>query len=168
MAYLATFCWGWLLASLLLGFAMGWNIRGFSSNAEGCVSKKYAGGLRRWRRHTGGEIAGGARACSSPRPLQLLRTLTSADRDRTLSLGLCGRIMFARLGGFTQRAAAHDRIHGPVRASPPPSRGSWPVSLPAFSGAPAGPRCQNRASRRRVCCKTVPTTPHHQLRPNNC
>ena len=24
MAYLATFFWGWLLASLLLGFAMGW------------------------------------------------------------------------------------------------------------------------------------------------
>jgi hypothetical protein len=24
MAYLATFHWGWLLASLLLGFAMGW------------------------------------------------------------------------------------------------------------------------------------------------
>jgi hypothetical protein len=24
MAYLATFQWGWLLASLLLGFAMGW------------------------------------------------------------------------------------------------------------------------------------------------
>ena len=24
MAYLATFYWGWLLASLLLGFAMGW------------------------------------------------------------------------------------------------------------------------------------------------
>jgi hypothetical protein len=24
MAYLATFDWGWLLASLLLGFAMGW------------------------------------------------------------------------------------------------------------------------------------------------
>ena len=24
MVYLATFHWGWLLASLLLGFAMGW------------------------------------------------------------------------------------------------------------------------------------------------
>ena len=24
MAYLTTFYWGWLLASLLLGFAMGW------------------------------------------------------------------------------------------------------------------------------------------------
>ena len=39
MAYLATFYWGWLLASLLLGFAMGW-IR-VVQRGEG-VSKKMA------------------------------------------------------------------------------------------------------------------------------
>ena len=41
MAYLATFYWGWLLASLLLGFAMGWI--SVVQHGEG-VSKK----LRWW------------------------------------------------------------------------------------------------------------------------
>ena len=48
MAYLVTFHWGWLLASLLLGLAMGWIAvvhRGQGvSKADGAV----AGGI--WRR----------------------------------------------------------------------------------------------------------------------
>ena len=47
MAYLTTFYWGWLLASLLLGLAMGWI--SVVQHGEG-VSKKLRGGLRRWRR----------------------------------------------------------------------------------------------------------------------
>ena len=47
MAYLTTFYWGWLLASLLLGFAMGWI--SVVQRGEG-VSKKLRGGWRRWRR----------------------------------------------------------------------------------------------------------------------
>ena len=45
MAYLATFFWGWLLASLLLGFAMGWI--SVVHRGEG-VSKRGGGGLRCW------------------------------------------------------------------------------------------------------------------------
>ena len=47
MAYLTTFYWGWLLASVLLGFAMGWI--SVVQHGEG-VSRKLRGGLRRWRR----------------------------------------------------------------------------------------------------------------------
>jgi hypothetical protein len=43
MAYLATFFWGWLLASLLLGFAMGWiavvhRARGVSKLVARCLA----------------------------------------------------------------------------------------------------------------------------------
>jgi hypothetical protein len=43
MAYLATFFWGWLLASLLLGFAMGWiavvhRARGVSRMVARCLA----------------------------------------------------------------------------------------------------------------------------------
>jgi hypothetical protein len=43
MAYLATFFWGWLLASLLLGFAMGWiavvhRARGVSKPVARCLA----------------------------------------------------------------------------------------------------------------------------------
>jgi hypothetical protein len=43
MAYLATFFWGWLLASLLLGFAMGWiavvhRARGVSKMVARCLA----------------------------------------------------------------------------------------------------------------------------------
>ena len=47
MAYLATFHWGWLLASLLLGLAMGWIA--VVQRGQG-VSKKLRGGWRCWRR----------------------------------------------------------------------------------------------------------------------
>ena len=47
MAYLATFHWGWLLASLLLGLAMGWIA--VVHRGQG-VSKLTRGGWRRWRR----------------------------------------------------------------------------------------------------------------------
>ena len=48
MAYLATFHWGWLLASLLLGFAMGW----IAVVHRGQGVSKAAGALARarWRR----------------------------------------------------------------------------------------------------------------------
>ena len=48
MAYLATFYWGWLLASLLLGFAMGWI--SVVQRGEGVSRKLRCGGLRRWSR----------------------------------------------------------------------------------------------------------------------
>jgi hypothetical protein len=43
MAYLVTFHWGWLLASLLLGFAMGWiavvhRARGVSKSVAGWLA----------------------------------------------------------------------------------------------------------------------------------
>jgi len=43
MTYLATFFWGWLLASLLLGFAMGWiavvhRARGVSKPVTRCLA----------------------------------------------------------------------------------------------------------------------------------
>jgi hypothetical protein len=43
MVYLATFYWGWLLASLLLGFAMGWiavvhRAQGVSRRVASCLA----------------------------------------------------------------------------------------------------------------------------------
>ena len=62
MAYLATFHWGWLLASLLLGFAMGWIA--VVHRGQG-VSKVMA----RWLAAIGGGAGrGGARARDPGRP----------------------------------------------------------------------------------------------------
>ena len=48
MAYLATFYWGWLLASVLLGLAMGWI--SVVQRGEGVSKKLRSDGWRRWRR----------------------------------------------------------------------------------------------------------------------
>src|SRR6185503_17873479 len=84
MAYLATFYWGWLLASLLLGFAMGWI--SVVQHGEG-VSKK----LRWWLAALAVALVAAAVARVVPGRFGYWLDL--------------GRIMFARLGGFTQRAA---------------------------------------------------------------
>ena len=48
MAYLVEFHWGWLLASLLLGLAMGWIA--VVQRGAGRVEADGAAGSRRWRR----------------------------------------------------------------------------------------------------------------------
>ena len=48
MAYLATFHWGWLLASLLLGLAMGWIA--VVHRGQGVSKANVAAGWRCWRR----------------------------------------------------------------------------------------------------------------------
>ena len=156
MAYLATFYWGWLLASLLLGLAMGWI--SVVQHGEG-VSKK----MTRWL----AALAVGAgrrprcRACVPGRfgywlDLGLIMFALYLVR-------LCDRIMAARLGGFAQRAggviasmarSAHHHRHHEFLAG----------FLAAFL---AGPRCPGTASRRRVCCKTVlppSSTPPNMLK----
>ena len=69
MVYLATFYWGWLLASLLLGLAMGWIA--VVQRGEG-VSRRRAlaggAGRRRWSRLAGAVVPGPLRLLARPRP----------------------------------------------------------------------------------------------------
>ena len=96
MAYLTTFYWGWLLASVLLGFAMGWI--SVVQHGEGVVGKL------RWVL-SALVVALIGRACAHrARPFRLLAR-PRAHHVRALSLWLCDRIMVARLGGLAQCAA---------------------------------------------------------------
>ena len=117
MAYLTTFYWGWLLASLLLGLAMGWI--SVVQHGEG-VSKN----VKRWLAVLAAALVAAALVARRPRPVRLLAR-PRPHHVRALSRGLRGRIVAARLGGLAQRAGrvrsamtllAHYRMFGHYNA----------------------------------------------------
>src|SRR6202043_3986077 len=92
MAYLVTFHWGWLLASLLLGLAMGWIA--VVHRGQG-VSKR----ISRWLAVLAAALVAAALGRALPRPPRLL----ARPRPRhvcALSVRLRGGLVAARLGAF--------------------------------------------------------------------
>src|SRR3954464_9256426 len=99
MAYLATFHWGWLLASLLLGLAMGWVAVVHRGQAVSKPTSRWLAGLAGGRAAggCGGARRGGAGA-RDPGPSGLLARSRS-HHVCIISFGLRGWIVAARLGG---------------------------------------------------------------------
>ena len=135
MAYLATFYWGWLLGSALVGLAMGWI--SVVQHGDG-VPRKWCWVLAALAAALVGAGSRPFRLLARPRP----------DHVWAVSLRLRGRFMAARLGGFAQPARGlrpvPGQLLGPVIASPLPQAGaSRPLSWPESSFG------------RRECSKTV-------------
>jgi hypothetical protein len=96
-----TFHWGWLLASLLLGLAMGWIA--VVHRGQG-VSKR----ISWWLAGLVAALVAVALARLIPRPSRLLARSWSADVC-IVSVRLHGGIVAARLGAFAQRAGVRNR-----------------------------------------------------------
>src|ERR1700709_2107073 len=96
MVYLVTFHWGWLLASLLLGLAMGWIAVVHRGQGVSKRTSRWLAGL------AAGLVAGGLPRVIPRRPGFLARSWS--HHVRILSGGLHGGIVAARLGGFAPRA----------------------------------------------------------------
>ena len=95
MAYLVTFHWGWLLASLLLGLAMGWIA--VVHRGDG-VSKT----MSRWLAAAG--RGAGRRRARPVVPGRFGYWLDLADRCSPAIWWAAPSALAARLGGFAQRA----------------------------------------------------------------
>ena len=110
MAYLATFHWGWLLGSLLLGLGDGLD-RGGSSRPGRIESR-----LTRWLAVLAAALVAAALARVVPGRFGYWLDLGLIMFALYL-VRLRGRILAARLGGFAQRARRPEPLPWPSRQS---------------------------------------------------
>ena len=111
MLYLATFYWGWLLASALFGLAMGWIAVVHRTHG---VSKAMARGWPLW------SAALVAACCCALSPAASATGSTSAWSCSLSISAVCRGLLAARLGGIARAAAGASR-----RSAKIPSRGRW-------------------------------------------